>query len=153
MLVVVVIVVLVAVPLAPIVVDVLRGLHPMSRVIHSIHFLTIPQLLTAECDLLSATCKRRTVKMVARYGSPVYALIFVLVVVVVVVPVAVALVPLVGVVLRGLNPMSRVIHSTHFLTTPGPAEWAKRFNNTNKKKKRNQNNKETKKNLQKEEAA
>ena len=32
------------------------------------------------------------------------------------------------VVLRGLDPMSRVIHSIHFLTIPGPAECAKRLN-------------------------
>ena len=58
--------------------------------------------------------------MVARYGSAEYALIFVLVVVVVVVLVAVVLVLPVVVVLRGLDPMSPVIHSTRFLTIPGP---------------------------------
>ena len=61
---------------------------------------------------MTATCELSTAKLVARYGSAESALIFVVVLV------AVVLVPLVVVVLRGLDPMSLVIHSTHFLTVP-----------------------------------
>ena len=63
--------------------------------------------------------------MGARHVLLLVAPIFVVVVVVLV---AVVLVLLVVLVLRGLDPMSRVIHSTHFLTIPGPAECAKRLN-------------------------
>ena len=48
-LVVVVVVVLVAVALVLLVVVVSRGFHPMSGVIHSTHFLTIPELRPANC--------------------------------------------------------------------------------------------------------
>ena len=61
----------------------------------------------------------------ARYGPAADVLLFLVVVVVVV------LVLLVVGVLRALDPMSLVDPSTHFLTSPGPAECAKRLNNNN----------------------